>query len=539
MAQMNTSVGAIAENCNRMRRFLDQALDEGVDLVVFPELAVIGYPPRDLMEQEGFVEEARAAFEEVARSCKKIPFIAGFVDEAIGRGKGRLNAAAYVVDGKIRFVQHKRLLPTYDVFDEWRYFDRGLTSELVQIGEYKVGMTICEDIWTDEAFLGKKLYDCDPALELAEQGADLLINLSASPYHEGQPQIREELLKKVVSKAGTPLLYVNLVGGNDELLFDGGSLALDASGNIIGRGKVFEEDFIVVDIKKGKGVERTWPTDLNEWRAKALSMGIRDYVHKCGFENVLIGLSGGIDSSLVALLAARALGADRVTGVSMPSRFTSSASRDDAEELSNALGTKLFTIPIESITSSFEEALQDAFEGTKRDVTEENIQARVRGNLLMALSNKFGSLVLSTGNKSELAVGYCTQYGDMAGGLAVISDLPKQAVYSLAKYLNNSMKAIPQRVFDRAPSAELAPDQKDSDSLPPYDVLDAILNLYIEQNRNIDSITSQGYDRKTVERVIQMVDRNEFKRRQAAPGLRLSSKAFGMGRRMPIARGPA
>jgi NAD+ synthetase len=532
-------MGGLAENARRIARFLDEAASRNADLTIFPELALVGYPPKDLLEIEGFVSRSREVLDRLAADHADREFVVGFVDEAGATGKGRFNAAAYVARGKVRFVQRKSLLPTYDVFEEARYFDSGADSDLIRIGGESVGITICEDIWNDEEFLGRKLYLRTPAKELKEKGATLIVNLSASPYHEGKEKIRRRLAEKLVGDLRVPFAMVNLVGGNDEILFDGGSLAIDSRGGVVARARVFSEDLVIADFGNGSGDLREWPETSEAWRAQALVMGVRDYVAKCGFRRVLIGLSGGIDSSLVALLAVEALGSENVTGLSMPSPFTSGASLDDAAFLARKLGIGFRTIPIEPLMKGYDLALSEVFAGKGRDVTEENLQARIRGNLLMAISNKEGALVLSTGNKSELAVGYCTQYGDMAGGLAVISDLPKHGVYELARHLNRKWQAIPERVFVRPPSAELRPDQKDEDSLPPYPVLDPILKMYVEGRASAESIVQAGFDREDVERVIALVDANEFKRRQAAPGLRLTPKAFGSGWRMPIARGAA
>jgi NAD+ synthetase len=539
LAQINTSMGDVPGNVRRISRFLGEARARGADLTVFPELALIGYPPKDLLEQEGFIEESLRQLDRLARDHRNDSFVLGFVEAGGKTGKGRFNSAALVSKGKVSFVQRKRLLPTYDVFDETRYFDAGTESHVVEIHGRKVGLTICEDIWTEPQFLGRDLYSQNPALDLKKAGAEILINISSSPYHDGKQEIRAGLTQQLIRSHGLPMVYVNLVGGNDELLFDGGSFALDSSGKVTARARVFEEDLVLVDLASGAGDVRDWPGEPVSWISEALVMGLKDYVRKCGFQDVVLGLSGGIDSALVALLATEAMGADHVTCVSMPSRFTSAETRKDAEDLARRLKIRFFTIPIEAVTSAYESSLAEVFEGRSPDVTEENIQARVRGNFLMALSNKFGHLVLSTGNKSELAVGYCTQYGDMAGGLAVISDLPKQGVYDVARHLDKKRGAIPESVFTRPPTAELRPGQKDEDSLPPYAVLDPILHLYVEKNASEESIVKEGFDAAVVRRVIRMVDLNEFKRRQAAPGLRLSRKAFGVGRRMPIARGQA
>lgn len=532
-------MGSVEENCRRMSRFLKESAQKQADLTIFPELSVVGYPPKDHIEMEGFVGKSRQALDRLAADHSGQNFIAGFIEESGESGKGKFNAAAFCSGGKVQFIQRKTLLPTYDVFEETRYFDSAEGSDLFEVAGEKIGITICEDIWTDEELLEQKLYQRNPAEVLKQKGATLIVNLSASPYRTGKEKIRQRLLERLVERLHVPFVYVNLVGGNDEILFDGGSVALNEKGTIIGRAKVFQEDLVVVDLKKGEGEIQTWPASSESWQADALVMGIRDYVGKCGFKKVVIGLSGGIDSALVTLLAAEALGPKHVVCVSMPSSFTSGASQRDAAVMTAKLGVELITVPIHPLMKEYDQALSKLFREKPRDVTEENIQARIRGNLLMALSNKFGWLVLATGNKSELAVGYCTQYGDMVGGLAVIADLFKNEVYTLAQHLNELWKPIPDRVFRRPPSAELRPDQKDEDSLPPYEVLDPILKRYVEEMASVESIVNEGFDQKVVEEVIELVNRNEYKRRQAAPGLRLSRKAFGVGWRMPIARGKA
>jgi len=539
LAQINTSMGAVAENCKRISRFLHQAAKENADLVVFPEFSLNGYPAKDYLDQEGFLSNSLKSLDALAKENEGLSFVVGFAQPVDQRGKGVLNAAAFVSKGKVQMIQGKSLLPTYDIFDEARYFDEAIDHQLFTFQGKKIGITLCEDIWADESVMGRQFYTKHPARELKKKGAEIIINISASPYHLEKEKAREELVKKLVSEFEVPMIFVNLVGGNDEILFDGGSFAVNENGEVLGRCKVFEEDLQVVDLGKKQGKIQEWPVAAEAWKSQALIMGIRDYVKKCGFKKVVIGLSGGIDSALTAVLAVDALGSENVLVVSMPSKYTSQASREDAETLASLLKIEFLTIPIDSLMSSYDDLLANVFRDCQKDVTEENLQARIRGNILMAISNKFGQLVLSTGNKSEMAVGYCTQYGDMAGGLAVISDLPKLDVYKMARFLNGNSKRIPQRIFDKAPSAELKPNQKDEDSLPPYEVLDPILRLYIEECKNVESIVSLGFDKSIVKRVIAMVDQNEFKRRQAAPGLRLSSKAFGFGRRMPIARGPA
>jgi NAD+ synthase (glutamine-hydrolysing) len=537
LGQINTSMGAAAANLAKMDRVLKEAHANHADLTVFPELAVNGYPPKDLLEYSGFIREENEALQKLAAAHSDKQWIVGFVELGGDTGKGRYNSAAYFSKGKLAFVQRKRLLPTYDVFDENRYFDADTESRIVTISGKRIGITICEDIWTEPEFLGRKLYNQDPVGDLKKKGADLILNISASPYHSGKQEIRRKLTERIIQTYGLPLAYVNLVGGNDELLFDGGSFALDAKGKTIARGYTFQEDLVFCDFGKGEGTLRSWPEEPEQWELDALVMGLKDYVYKCGFKKAVLGLSGGIDSALVLLLAVEALGAKNVMAVSMPSRYTSDMSRQDAEVMANKLGVTFLTIPIEPVIVGYDAALKDVFQDLPKDKTEENIQARTRGNILMAISNKMGHMVLSTGNKSELAVGYCTQYGDMAGGLAVISDVPKHSVYRLTRQLNRKYEAVPQRVFERPPTAELKPNQRDEDTLPPYDTLDQILHLYVEERFSHQEIVAKGFQKEIVERVLQMVDQNEFKRRQAAPGLRLSQKAFGVGRRMPIARG--
>lgn len=539
LAQINTSMGSIETNVKKIAEYLDKAHAMGADLTVFPELSIVGYPPKDLVEQKGFVESNQNALERLCKDHADKRFIVGFIEANPSRGKGRFNAAAYVEFGKIRNIQRKSLLPTYDVFDENRYFDRAKNQSIVEVMGIKVGITICEDMWAEEKVDGKIIYDDRPIDALKLSGVDLFINISGSPYHVGKQDVRKRIISSIVSKYKVPFVFVNLVGGNDELIFDGGSFAMDAAGSVAVQARVFQEDLVLFDVDGPNKHTATWPSKEEDWMTAALSLGLRDYAKKCGFKKAVLGLSGGIDSALSVLLAVEALGKENVSAILMPSPYNIAASTLDSEEICKILGIEKHIVPIQDIMSSYDRSLEKIFSGQSKDVTEENIQARIRGNILMAYSNKFGHLVLSTGNKSELAVGYCTQYGDMAGGLAVISDLYKHEVYALTRHLNQKYKAIPENIFARPPSAELRENQTDQDSLPPYDQLDAILEHYIEEKLDVNAIVREGFDQALVERVVGMVDRNEFKRKQAAPGLRVSPKAFGLGRRMPIARGTA
>jgi NAD+ synthase (glutamine-hydrolysing) len=538
LAQINTTVGDIHGNRDRVLQVMNQTQALGADIVVFPELCLTGYPPRDLLGLHGFVESNLRSLEEIAASSERIGAIVGFVDRNIGNeGRDYHNAAAFLSGGKIQAIIHKTLLPTYDVFDEERYFEPSRTVELIHFGGRSLGISICEDAWSLEDFRPKPLYPTDPIQDQVKKGADLLINLSASPFETQKPQFRYQMLRDHVRKHNVPLIYVNLVGGNDDLLFDGNSLALGAGGNVIAQGKSFAEDLLIVDPDsmedRGYHEEETL-----EELFRALVMGTRDYAHKCGFKSAVVGLSGGIDSSITACIAAEALGCDNVLGVSMPSVYSAPESFEDARTLAGNLGIQFNIIPIRSVFKSFQESLAQNFAGLPENETEENLQARIRGTLLMALSNKFGHLVLATGNKSELGVGYCTLYGDMVGGLAVISDVPKTMVYRLADYINRGRAIIPKNIIERPPTAELRPNQTDQDTLPAYAVLDGILKLRVEEQMSIDEIVSQGYEAQTVDDIVRRIQTNEYKRRQAAPGLKVTTRAFGSGRRMPIAMRP-
>jgi NAD+ synthase (glutamine-hydrolysing) len=535
LAQINTTVGDINGNRDCVIQAMEKSRALGADIAVFPELCLTGYPPRDLLGLHGFVESNQRALEEIAAHTGSMGVVVGFVDRNSKKeGKDFFNAAAFLVEGKIQGVIHKTLLPTYDVFDEDRYFQRSQSVQLVPFRGRRLGISICEDAWNSEDFWSKPLYSTDPIRSQIEIGADLLINISASPFEMGKPRVRFEMLLDHVRKHRVPLVYVNLVGGNDDLLFDGNSLAIGGNGNVIAQGRSFAEDLLVVDTESTEDHGYSEGESL-ENLFQALVMGTRDYTRKCGFKSAVLGLSGGIDSSIVACIAAEALGADHVLGVSMPSMYSAQESYDDAQALARNLGVRFDVVPIRPMYQAFVESLERSFAGRPPDETEENLQARIRGTILMALSNKFGHLVLSTGNKSELGVGYCTLYGDMVGGLAVISDVPKTMIYRLAAHINRRKEIIPQNTIQRPPSAELKPDQTDQDTLPEYDTLDGVLKSRVEEQMSIEEIVARGYDRQTVQKVIRMIQVNEYKRRQAAIGLKVTTRAFGTGRRMPIA----
>jgi NAD+ synthase (glutamine-hydrolysing) len=539
LAQMNTVVGDIDGNLSRVLAHLDVARDAGADLIVFHEMCLTGYPPLDLVERGAFVAAAGRALETLVHKSSGYPglgIIVGLpvVSEPKG-GKGIANAAALVCDGEVKRVQEKSLLPTYDVFDEMRYFDRTERIEPVPFKDEVLGISICEDAWNDPDLFDKPAYDIDPIAVLAQKGATILVNVSASPFTVGKDAFRFKLAQSHARRHGLPFVMVNQVGGNDELVFDGRSMYVGADAEAYAFLPLFEEGTVTVDTESpGEAVAYPEKEEIGAVH-DALVMGTRDYLRKCGFERAVIGLSGGIDSAVVLAIAAQALGPENVIAVAMPSPYSSAGSRDDAERVAANLGVDLHMIDIGDVMLSYDAALASAFQGLEADVTEENIQARIRGNLLMAYSNKFGHIVLSTGNKSELAVGYCTLYGDMSGGLAVISDLPKTWVYRLAHWFNRDGELIPETIVEKAPSAELKPDQKDSDSLPQYETLDAILDLYVEEAQSREGIVAAGHDPETVDWVLAAVRRNEYKRKQAAPGLKVTSKAFGVGRRFPIA----
>jgi NAD+ synthase (glutamine-hydrolysing) len=544
LAQLDYVVGDIPGNSQKIVASIEGAGRAGAVLVVFSELAVVGYPPKDLLANPKFVRDNEQALESIAPSCRDISALVGFVRRnPRSEGRSLFNAAALLQNGRVAAEHYKTLLPTYDVFEELRYFEPApqVGPMSVEAGgqRLKIGVTICEDLWNDPRFLERKLYHRNPLTEMIDAGAQLLVNVSASPFERRKQGLREKLFGGQISEFGVPLAFVNQVGGNDELIFDGASTFFAADGRVIARAGAFREDLLVVDTEAlDGGARREVYPDEPASIFEALTLGLRDYVSKCGFRHVVLGLSGGIDSSLVACVAVEALGAEAVHGVAMPSQFNAEASLADARELASALGIDFRVIPIERIRLAYDAELAQIFDGLPRDVTEENVQARIRGNLLMALSNKYGWMLLTTGNKSEMAVGYCTLYGDMAGGLAVISDVPKNMVYELCRYYNEwkGRPVVPERVFGKAPSAELRPNQTDQDSLPPYDLLDRIIHLYVEENRSADQIAGAGLDPALVRQIIGMIDRSEYKRKQAPPGLKVTSKAFGYGRRVPIAQ---
>jgi NAD+ synthase (glutamine-hydrolysing) len=535
LAQFNPTVGDFAGNSAKILELAELALRRGADLAVFSELCLCGYLPLDLIERPQFIARNER---ELACLAKKLPLasIVGYaahVNESTG--KAAANAAALLDRGRIAFVQHKMLLPTYDVFDESRYFQPARTQLPFLFQSQQLGITICEDIWNDKNFWAKQLYDRDPVAELVGKGARLLINISGSPYTIDKRALRIDMLRSLAKTHGRPVIYVNQVGGNDSLVFDGGSLVIMPDGRIAAQARSFEEDLVLFDTESGWGEVHEQPQSELEVALQALICGTRDYVCKSGFRKVVVGLSGGIDSSVVAAIAVAALGQENVLGVSMPGPYSSEGSRIDAKVLAENLGIEFLTLPISDVFGSYRSALCEPFRGRPENVAEENLQARIRGNFLMALSNKFGSMVLSTGNKSEMAVGYCTLYGDMAGGLALLSDVPKTMVYALAETMNGERELIPRPSIEKPPSAELRPNQKDQDSLPPYEVLDTILKAYIEEVKSPEEIATQhGYDLDLVRSIAIRVDRNEYKRRQAPPGLKITSRAFGPGRPFPI-----
>jgi len=555
IAQINCTVGDLKGNSAKIIEYTKKAKNSGADIVTFPELSITGYPPEDLLLKPKFIEDNITTLKEVARTIKDIVTVVGFVDCDNGK---LYNGASVVYDGEIKGVYHKTLLPNYGVFDEKRYFSPGKNPVVFKFGELIFGVNICEDIWFDEG----------PTALQASAGATMILNINASPYHAGKMMVREEIVKHRASVNNVFIVYTNLIGGQDELVFDGQSIVCDNTGTIIARAAPFREDLLIIDIPKDRLIQEKAPQARKAVKKKyemiiidenreyadkppikgqhremldpvaevyeALVLGLHDYVAKNGFDNVTIGLSGGIDSAIVATLAVDALGKDRVVGVFMPSRYTSKESEEDAQELAKNLGIEMRTVAIDEIYKAYMATLNPLFKDCNEDITEENIQARIRGNILMALSNKFGWLVLTTGNKSEMSVGYATLYGDMAGGFAVIKDVPKTLVYKLAAYRNSSKEVIPKRILEKEPTAELKPDQKDSDTLPPYETLDPILKAYVEEDRHPEEIISSSLEKDVVDKVSRMVDGSEYKRRQSPPGIKITPKAFGKDRRMPI-----
>jgi NAD+ synthase/NAD+ synthase (glutamine-hydrolysing) len=540
LAQINPTVGDFDGNARKILEFTRRAEGGGADLVLFPELSVTGYWPADFLEKPGFVARAGQVVEEIAAKTagSSTAVILGYVTPAPhGSGKHVRNSAALLRKGHIEFVQSKMLLPFYDVFDEQRYFAPAEKQRLFCIHSENAALTICEDAWNDKSFWENRLYSVDPVEELMRHGGSVILNISASPYWRNKRETRRQMLAAIARRHHAPVLMVNQVGGNDSLLFDGSSIALGPDGEVIAQGKSFEEDLVFVDTTTLAGdLHATKSASEHEAIFSALVMGTRDYVRKCGFSKCLAGLSGGIDSALVAAIAVEALGKDNVLGIGMPSPYSSSGSIDDSRHLAENLGIRFEVIGISSLFGEYNTALEPLFHGLKPDITEENIQSRIRGNLLMALSNKFNALVLTTGNKSEMSTGYCTLYGDMVGALAVIGDVVKTEVYALCRYLNREREIIPASILEKPPSAELRPDQKDTDSLPAYEVLDPILEAYVERYETPETIAgAQGIDLELVRKVVKLVERSEYKRQQAAPVLKITEKAFGMGRRFPIA----
>jgi NAD+ synthase (glutamine-hydrolysing) len=533
-AQINPIVGDLSGNFEKIAGAYERLEAAGAELIVTPELAVTGYPPQDLLFKSQFVPQNLEILEKLQARIRGAGLLVGFVDRNQGRGKPFHNAAALLQPGAPITKTTKSLLPTYDVFDEDRYFEPASGVVPLMFGARKIGVTICEDIWT-ERYLPRPLYDIEPVRSLVEQGAELILNLSASPFGLGKPGVRREMVATLARTYRRAICYCNAVGGNDQLVFDGNSIAVNAAGELIAQLPGFQDAEEIVETETMQPVPPPALDDMSDL-FQALSLGLRDYLVKCGFKSAVLGLSGGIDSAVVAAIAVHALGADNVVGASMPSPYSSRGSIDDALALARNLGIKCLQIPIADAFTTFKAQFAEVFAGRPEDTTEENMQARLRGMILMALSNKFGHLVLSTGNKSELSVGYCTLYGDMAGGLAVISDVPKTMVYALARWINRRDEIIPVATIEKPPSAELRPGQTDQDSLPPYDVLDDILRLYVEENMSARDIVAHGFDEKTVRWVQRRVDINEYKREQAAPGIKITSRAFGVGRRMPIAQ---
>jgi len=541
IAQINPTVGDLRGNFEKILAAYERLAAAGAELVLAPELAITGYPPQDLVFKSRFVPQNLEALERLHQCLGAVPLLVGYVDHNDGRGKPFFNAAALLQRGQPIRKSFKTLLPTYDVFDEDRYFEPGSGGEVFTIAGYRVGVTICEDIWTKD-YLPRPLYDLELVAGLVAKGAEIIVNLSASPFSVGKLETRREMVATVARTHQCPIVYCNVVGGNDELVFDGSSIAFNRGGELIAQLPSFQTAEAIVETDSTTAIPLS-PVDLMAELFGALSLGVRDYLAKCNFKSAVLGLSGGIDSAVVAAIAVDSLGADNVVGVSMPSPYSSRGSIDDALALARNLGIRCLQIPIGGAFAAFKAQFKEVFVGLPEDTTEENIQSRLRGMILMALSNKFGHLLLTTGNKSELAVGYCTIYGDMAGGLAVISDVPKTLVYQLARWINSEKsqagrehEVIPVSTIEKAPSAELKPGQLDQDSLPPYDILDQILQLYVEENQSARDIITRGFEEKTVRWIQRRVDLNEYKRAQAAPGLKVTTRAFGVGRRMPIAQ---
>ena len=537
LCQINPTVGALEANSQKILKFSEKASARGADIAIFPELCLCGYPPKDFLEKKKFIELGLEKTKKIIQTSK-LPLIFGYVDVNEKKtGKPLHNSALFVNGSKITSRHHKVLLPTYDVFHEARYFEPGSYVKTTLFNNKKLGIVICEDSWNNEEFWHRKPYPIDPVEKIMEEKPDILINISASPYSMKWFDVRVKMLTFIAKKYKTPVIYVNQVGSNDDLIFDGQSFALNDTGDIVAQALSFEEDLVLFDLEKQSGEKHAIIHDDIASAYQALVLGIKDYVKKCSFKKVVLGLSGGIDSALVAALACDALGAENVLGLMMPSQFSSPSSLDDAKLLAKKLKMKTQTLSIEPLYKAYLETLKKPFAKTKFNETEENIQARIRGNILMAFSNKFGHLVLSTGNKSEMAVGYCTLYGDMSGGLCVLGDVPKTLVYKLATWRNHQQEVIPKNTLTKPPSAELRPNQTDQDSLPPYETLDGIMKAYVEEHLSLDEIIKLGYDATIVKKILKLIDHNEYKRSQAALTLRITTKAFGSGRHLPIAQG--
>ena len=535
LLQLNFTIGDFAKNADRVLTAYVRAVQEGAELCVVPELGLCGYPPRDLLNRKDFLQSHDQALQVLAKKIGKVPLLIGGIEKTKKKDGRPLHNSAFLLEkGKFRVVAQKSLLPTYDVFDEDRYFEPGVANLPVRISGRKVGVTICEDIWNDEDLWPQRRYRRDPVRELSKKGVDLLINLSASPWNIGKEKVRYRLLAEVAKREKIPVVQVNLVGGNDELVFDGKSMVVGPKGGLLGSGAAFAEEVRVVDLE-GKEQKPTWAGD-EEQVFRALVLGTRDYLEKCGFREVVLGLSGGIDSALTAVIAAEALGKDKVLGVALPSRFSSPGSVADAEALAKNLGIRYAKIPIEDSFGAMLRSITPVRGGKQGGLTEENLQSRLRGVILMAISNDSGRLLLTTGNKSELAVGYCTLYGDMCGALGVIADVPKTMVYRISRWVNRNGEIIPRDSIEKAPSAELRPDQKDQDSLPPYEELDRILESYVVNEGSMEAMVRKGISKQVAQDIVRKIDLSEYKRRQAAPGLKVTTKAFGVGRRVPIAQ---
>ncbi|MEO0106225.1 MAG: NAD+ synthase [candidate division WOR-3 bacterium] len=539
LAQLNPVVGDIDTNLSKVNQAIRKAKDENSDLLIFPELFISGYPPQDLLERKWFIKKIERAIEEIVKLSSFYPDTGIIVGAPLfshkNTGRGLYNSAILIYRGLINFIHHKSLLPTYDVFDEARYFDPASEIKPIPFKDEVLGISICEDAWNIPELWQRQFYDHNPIEILARKGATILINISASPFTMGKEEIRYKILQSHTQKYRIPFVFVNQVGANDELIFDGRSMFIDKDSLPVEVFPAFSECVKTIDTSAKGKIENYTPLENIESVYNALVLGVYDYLRKCGFKKVVIGLSGGIDSAVVACIATAAIGKENVLGVTMPGPFSSKGSLEDSKKLAENLGIKFEIISITNVYDSYLETLKDTFANKEFDITEENIQARIRGNILMAISNKFGYLVLTTGNKSELAVGYCTLYGDMSGGLAVISDVPKTMVYKLAEFINRDREIIPREIIRKTPSAELRPNQTDQDTLPPYEILDPILQFYIEEGLSRDEIVAKGYDSKVVDWVINAVNRSEYKRRQAPMGLKVTSKAFGLGRKMPIA----